>query len=334
MKQNYHLIIAAAVIVVGMSLFLWQENHPSIKEQSFIIMPGDPLVKTAERLEKAGIITSAKSFLAYGKWNGLDRTVQPGEHVLNNKKTYEEIYTILKTVKVKENGIAVTFPEGFYARQMGDVLEKKGIVNKKEFLEVVRTGRGLDHVLLKDIPNQSQLKYRLEGYLFPDTYYFKKNTPPEEVVQKMLLRFYEQMEQLSLPTHMTVSEWVTLASIVEREASLQEEMPIIAGVFQNRLKRDIKLQSDVTVQYILEKRKKRVLYKDLEINDPYNTYKNKGMPPGPVSNPGAAALKAAANSSEHNYIYFVAKADNSGAHHFSETYEEHLRYSKQYQSQF
>jgi UPF0755 protein len=333
MKRKYSLIIVVGVII-GISLLLLTNNHESIHEKSFIIMPGDPLSKTAEKLEEAGVITSAKSFLAYGKWNSFDRAVQPGEHTFHNNQTYKEIYTSLQTITVKESAIAVTFPEGFYARQMADLLEKKGIVEKKKFLEVVKTGKGIDNVLLKEIPNESSLKYRLEGYLFPDTYYFKKNTPPEEVVQRMLLRFYEQIEHLSLPEHMTVSEWVTLASIVEREASLQEEMPIIAGVFQNRLNRGIKLQSDVTIQYVLEKRKKRVLYKDLEIEDPYNTYKNKGMPPGPVSNPGTAALKAAAISSQHHYIYFVAKADNSGAHHFSETYEEHLKYSKQYQAQF
>jgi len=184
---------------------------------------------------------------------------------------------------------------------------------------------------LKELPAK---KNNLEGYLFPDTYYPGSDSGPDKIVQMMLQNFEQVMERNDYISKarskgLNLNEAVTVASMVEREARVESERPIIAGVIYNRLKAGMPLQIDATVQYALGKQKEKLLYKDLEINSPYNTYKISGLPPGPIANPGWPSLKAAIEPEKNNYLYYCAKPD--GSHAFSRTLAEHNRNVQRYQ---
>ena len=216
--------------------------------------------------------------------------------------------------------VTFTIPEGYHLRQIVEVLTGQGIVTADEFWHLVKDGN-FDYSFIKDLPRTER---RLEGYLFPDTYTIPKGMAAEKVIDVMLKRF-EQILNKMPPNEsgLNLHETVTLASIVEGESMLDEERPLVASVFLNRLAIDMKLDSDATIQYLFDKRKQRVLLKDLEIKSPYNTYLNKGLPPGPIGSPGEASLRAVFQPAASKYYYFVARKDNSGEHVFSRTLQEH-----------
>jgi UPF0755 protein len=179
---------------------------------------------------------------------------------------------------------------------------------------------------LKSLPERSG---RLEGYLFPDTYEFPKNVTAEQIIDRMLKRFdnvfTDDMKQRAEAINMSTDQIVTLASIIEKEARVPEERPVIAAVYYNRLKKKMLLQADATVQYALGQWKDKVLYEDLKVDSPYNTYKYQGLPIGPISNPGKASLEAAVSPEKVDYLFYVAKSDGSGAHTFTVTYDQFLK---------
>ncbi|MDU2592443.1 MAG: endolytic transglycosylase MltG, partial [Paeniclostridium sordellii] len=172
----------------------------------------------------------------------------------------------------------------------------------------------------------------LEGFLYPDTYYFDKKVTEEEVLSAMLKRFEkmytDKFKKEQKERGLTLQQVVNLASIIEKEAVLDEDRPMIASVFYNRLNVDMPLQSDATIQYIFDERKDRVMYKDLKIKSPYNSYINKGLPPTPISNPGVKSIEAVLNPANSDYLYFVATID--GKNNYSKTYEEHLKHVENY----
>ena len=175
----------------------------------------------------------------------------------------------------------------------------------------------------------------LEGFLYPSTYYFDENSSEKEVLSTMLSQFNkvytEKLKDRQKELNMTTEQVINLASIVEKEAVLDEDRPIIASVFYNRLKIGMPLQSDATIQYIFKERKKIVTYKDLEIDSPYNSYKNKGLPPTPIASPGIESIEATLYPEKTEYLYFVAKMD--GGNNYSTSYEDHLKYVKEYKDE-
>lgn len=177
-----------------------------------------------------------------------------------------------------------------------------------------------------DIPVAS-----LEGYLFPDTYYFTYGQSEEEIIRQMVSRFvdvvYPAVEGKIGRWGLGLHEIVTLASIVEREVMADSERPLVASVYLNRLKINMPLQADPTVRYVMTEDRSRVLYRDLEIDSPYNTYRNNGLPPGPIASPGLASIMAVLEPAETDYLFFVAKGD--GTHQFSRTFSEHVRARQQ-----
>ncbi|HJX34634.1 MAG TPA: endolytic transglycosylase MltG, partial [Desulfatiglandales bacterium] len=244
------------------------------------------------------------------------RKIKAGEYLLNSGMTPARITEILT------RGIiitySVTFPEGFSIEQIGDILAANGLADKNSFISLAHE------------PGVIQ-KYRisgpsLEGFLYPDTYQFGKGLPPSLIIDVMVKRFREiagpyikRIEELG----MTVEEVVTLASIVEKEAGSAEEMPLIASVFLNRLKKGMRMESDPTVIYGMNDFTGNLTRKDLLESTPYNTYVIRGLPPAPISNPGLASIKAVLYPAETDYLYFVSK--NDGTHYFSRSIEEHNR---------
>jgi UPF0755 protein len=280
-----------------------------------IIPRGASFAQAADSLARTGLVGSPKLFRLYGRVTGGDRNIKPGTYLLKHGTPWKDIVSALNGGHGLVN--TITIPEGYTLSQITPLLARTLRVPLDSVQVAVR-----DTALLArlDIPNPT-----LEGYLFPDTYAFPVGTTARQAVREMVYSFERrwkpEWDSSLVDLKINRNDLVTMASIVEREARLPEERPVIAAVYYNRLRRGMLLQADPTIQYALGHHVGRVLYKDLEIASPYNTYVHKGLPPGPVASPGVASLTAAANPANVPYLYFVASKD--GHHEFRMTLEEH-----------
>ena len=323
-RRSVYIKLAGVIILLGvvMAAVFYGQLGPARpgtdEEEFFLIEQGSTPGEIAAGLEKQGLIKNARVFLTYARLTGNIEKFKAGEYLLKPSLNTPQVIAII----IKGRVVAVTFTilEGYHLRQIAEVLAREGIVTEEKFWRLVKDG-DFEYPFLKDLPKTER---RLEGYLFPDTYTIPKGMAPAKVLDMMLKRF-EQIINKMPPneTGLSLHELVTLASIVEGESMLDKERPLVASVFLNRLDIDMKLDSDATIQYLFDKRKERVLLKDLEIKSPYNTYLNKGLPPGPIGSPGEASLKAVFQPDTSKYFYFVARKDNSGEHVFSRTLQEH-----------
>lgn len=327
-KISLVLIIVVAIILSCYNYynFLKQPVNFNDNEDIIINIPnGSSTSKIASILKKNGLIKNEIVFKLVAKQNHVDGSFKAGIYKLNKTMNINKIVDKLVSGDVFIETVRFTIPEGFELRQIIDRLVNNEELNidREKFVYLIENG-DFDFVFLKDIPKG---KNRLEGYLFPDTYEVVKDITEEELIYKMLKRFdevfkkeyYNRAEELN----MSIQDVIILASIIEREAKLDDERPIISSVFHNRLKKDMLLQSCATVQYVLGERKEKLTYKDLEIDSPYNTYKNLGLPPKPIASPGKASIEAALYPEDTEFLYFVAKRD--GSHVFSKSYSEHLK---------
>ena len=286
-----------------------------------IIPRGATFGQAADSLARSGIIGSPKLFRLYGRVTGGDRNIKPGTYLLKHGTPWSDIVSALNGGHGLVN--TITIPEGFSISQITPVLARTLKVPAESVQAAMR-----DTALLArlNVPNQT-----LEGYVFPDTYAFPVGTTARQAVREMVYSFERRWkpswDSSAAALSINRNDLVTMASIVEKEARLPEERPVIAAVYYNRLRRGMLLQADPTVQYALGHHVGRVLYKDLTVDSPYNTYTHKGLPPGPVASPGAASLAAAANPANVPYLYFVASAD--GHHEFRMTLEQHTNAVRQ-----
>ncbi|MFQ6058369.1 MAG: endolytic transglycosylase MltG [Anaerolineae bacterium] len=301
---------------------------------TFTVRPGETAADIALRLQRQGLIRDAELFRLVIRARGMDTRLEAGDYQLRANMTMDEIITALQ--RGLPPTTTVTVPEGWRAEEIAALLSGEGLVDGAEFMRLVQNG-GFDYDFLRDRPPDH---LSLEGYLFPDTYQIPANFSTAQVVDLMLRtfdqRFTPEMRQQAAERGLTIHEVVTLASIVEREAVVASERPTIASVFLNRLAAGMKLDADPTVQYALGYQegestwwKRPLLLEDLEIESPYNTYKNAGLPPGPICSPGLASLQAVLTPAETDYYYFVAVGD--GSHAFARTLEEHLENQSKYQ---
>ena len=295
---------------------------------SFKIEKGAGTSDIAKSLKEQNLISNATIYRFLSKFNGYDGNYKAGTYTLCKGLNYEEIMVILTS---NPESVKITIPEGFTTKQIANRLEANGVCTAADFLKAVESQ---DLSSYSFISNHENRDYRLDGYLFPDTYEFDIDASPDTIIYKMLNRFneiykpdyYTKAEEIGL----TQDEVIILASLVEKEAKLSAERPMIAGVFMNRLHSgDLKkMQSCATIRYAYSKvygtTLENVTVENTTIDDLYNTYKYEGLPPGPICNPGSDAIESVLNYTHHNYYYFVARTDNSNAHIFSETYEEHV----------
>ncbi|RAP23433.1 endolytic transglycosylase MltG [Candidatus Marinamargulisbacteria bacterium SCGC AG-343-K17] len=281
----------------------------------------------SQKLQEKGIIKSPRLFYLYLRTNKLSTQLHTGDFDIPAGGSYKDISDIL--IGKKQQFISVTIPEGFTINEIASRLEKKAIISSAaDFLTYIQQqpSSTINPLLSKETIQS------FEGILFPDTYYFSKNSSFNTVYRAFIKRFndvflteYQNTSSPKLPFYDTL----ILASIIEKEAGTISEMPIISGVFHNRLRKRMYLASCPTVGYAMgQPRKTSLTYKDLEVKSPYNTYKNKGLPPSPIASPGKRAFKAALNPDKTPYLYFVSKNDGSGTHIFSLTLNEHLRNQK------
>lgn len=295
----------------------------------FTIHPGETAATIAPRLWESGLIRDADLFRLLAVYRGVDVALQAGEYQLRASMTMDEILEIFRTGQVY--AVTITIPEGWRSEEIAEYLESLGLVDAQDFLQRVAEGSFFRDFLI-DQPDSATL----EGYLFPDTYTFPPSTGADAIIELMLdnfgRRFTSQMRQMAQRQGMSIFEVVTLASLVEREAALVEERPLIAGVLLNRLKAGMSLEADATVQYALGYNPETGSWwnsltgVDLRsVDSPYNTYLYLGLPPGPIATPGLASIMAVLEPTETPYYYYYANyLEGDGSHVFAETYEEHL----------
>ena len=280
-----------------------------------IIPRGSTFADAADSLSKANLVGWRKMFRVYARVTGGDRNIKPGTYLLKHGTPWKDIIAALNGGHGLVN--TITIPEGYTISQIAPLLARTLKVPVDSVQAAVRDTSLLARL---DIPTPT-----LEGYLFPDTYAFPLGTTASQAVHEMVYNFERRWkpdwDAKASALKINRNDLVTMASIVEKEARVPEERPVIAAVYYNRLQKGMLLQADPTVQYALGHHVGRVLYKDLEVKSPYNTYINKGLPPGPVAAPGVASLAAAANPANVPYLYFVASPD--GHHEFRMTLQEH-----------
>lgn len=305
---------------------------PKNKTEKKIEIPiGSSVSGIAQILEDNGIIKNAKVFKYYVKLRN-ESGFMAGEYALTPAMTFPEIIESLKTGKIMEEVVfKITIPEGKQLKEIATIIAEKTKHNANEVLTQLNNKEFIQQ-LIEKYPNlltdeilNPEIKFPLEGYLFPATYpFYKENPSIEEIVSVMLDKTEKVIEEYSGPMverEFTAHQLLTMASLIEEEATEQVQRDQIASVFYNRIDAGMPLQTDPTVLYAQGKHKEKVLYKDLEINDPYNTYKNKGLTPGPIANAGISSIEAALHPAETNYMYFLATS--SGEVLFSKTLEEH-----------
>ena len=289
---------------------------------SVVIREGDGVAEIARRLEAARLVRSALLFRAQARLSGRDRTIQPGVYRFDDAATTNEI---LQRLADGVAPIEVTIPEGYTVREIAKLVADRGLGNTDTLL------------CLADDPEfllaAGVLGPQLEGFLFPDTYRFAPGTDAGEVLATMVRRFHERFDadrhRRASERGLTVNQVLTLASIIEKETGKPEERPLIAAVFANRLKIGMPLQSDPTVIYGLPAFDGNLTRAHLAYPSPYNTYVVGGLPPGPIANPGLAAIDAALAPADSAALYFVSR--NDGSHAFSSTLAEHNRAVNRFQ---
>lgn len=317
MKKD-HLLILSLVLLTLLPTYVYMAFFaPPDREGNrhlIFIPPGASFRWVAFRLEEEGVIRDADNFYLLARLKGAVKEVKAGEYEFTTSMTPLEVLSMLVEGKTKE--YTVTIPEGYNLKQIASLLEAKNLVDREEFLHLAR-----DRDFIRSLGLEGD---SLEGYLFPDTYRFNRLMGPEGIIRKMVAAFrraYRKVEGDAKKMGLTMREVVTLASIIEKEAILEEEKPLISAVFHNRLQRGLKLQSDPTVIYGLPSFDGDLRKDDLRYPSPYNTYVVKGLPPGPISNPGLSSLIAAVRPAPVDYLYFVSK--NDGSHYFSRTLKDH-----------
>jgi len=335
-KTIWFLVKKGRIILLGTALMLLlfflltaamvhhalQPLNNKGENQTFEVKEGSTLNQIAVDLEKAHIIPNSTVFRLSGRFMGYDQRIKTGEYRLNSAMPPLKILEILE--KGRTITYSITIPEGFNLNQIADLLEQKGLTRKTTFLEQAE-----DRSLVESLDFSGET---LEGYLYPDTYRFGRNEKAGKIISVMVKRFRDivtPFEEKIKDSGMTLRQVITLASIVEKETGQPEERPMIARVFLNRLNKNMRLESDPTVIYGISNFDGNLTKRDLKTKTPYNTYVIGGLPPGPIANPGLAAIKAVLNPADGRYYYFVSK--NDGTHYFSETLREHNRAVKRFQ---
>ena len=321
------LLILLAVGYVYIQIGPYNKN--SEKDILVEIPNGATLTKVSSILEENKLIKNKVLFKVVSKFKEDNNGVKAGKYLLSQKYSNSEILDVLISGKTYNDGIKVTIPEGSTYKEVIKYLTNKKIGKVEVYEELINN------------PKEFYDKYKfldekdittLEGFLYPDTYYFEKDMSEKDVISAMLKRFSEvytpELKEKQKKMGLTLQQVINMASIIEKEAVKDVDRTKIAGVFYNRLEIGMPLQSDATIQYIFDERKHIVSYSDLKIDSPYNSYLNKGLPPTPIANPGIKSIEAALEPEDNDYLYFVATVD--GGNNYSKTYDEHLKYVKEY----
>ncbi len=308
------IFLVIVFLLAGFGLYFIRPAEKGGKEQMVVLKEGLTLTEVTVELKRRKIITNQSLFKLWARLLGYSSKIKAGEYRLSSNMAPLKIMEKLTKGAIITH--AITIPEGFTKEQIAEILDIKGLVNKQQFLSLTD-----DPAVLKQygIPGPS-----LEGYLYPDTYHFARGISASTAIGTMVKNFwnvFSPLKERAAHLGMKINDVITLASIVEKETGRPDERPTIASVFLNRLKRKMRLESDPTVIYGLADFNGNLRRKDLSKHTPYNTYVIRGLPPGPIANPGLEAIKAVLYPDKTDYLYFVSK--NDGSHYFSKTLSEH-----------
>ncbi len=322
------IILVLIAITLGISYFTvshYIETVPSVKEDTIVSIPrGSGLKEISATLMSSGVIANDKLFILYVLKEGFQDSLKAGEYEFTEGSTMSEV--VRKIVDGDVLLYRVTIPEGLTVREIAKLLDTRGVVDEEEFIAETQNEELITELLGPDATS-------FEGYLFPETYSYSRAPNAKELIVLMVERFkavFEPLSDLRDKTNLSDEDVIILASIVEKETGAVQERPIISAVFQNRLRIGMKLDSDPTVIYGMgENYNGNLTKKDLQEKTDYNTYVIKGLPPGPIANPGRDSIIAVLEPADVRYLYFVSKGD--GTHHFSNSYTEHQRAVNKYQ---
>lgn len=321
------MVLFSGLLIALYAIVFHGFNQPLGIEQSqtYVIEPGASISSIANDLQDKQIISSARDLKMLAKLKDLG-TVFAGKYEINPNMTLKEFYETITSSVPKADDVEVTIVEGWTLDQVAQALEEKGLVQKDEFVTAASTDLNRfaeEFPFVASIPKGQTL----EGYLYPETYRFFADVTDDQVIVKFLStfndRFASKLADKAKTSEFSVHELVTLASIVEREVRSHEEMRTVAGLFYNRLEIDMALQADSTVGYITKSGRDRSTYEDLAIDSPYNTYKYRGLPPGPISNPGPSALAGVIDPISTEYFYFLT--DEQGTVYYATDLAGHNR---------
>ena len=329
-KKFFIPMIFAVLVIFGLILSVFYMDSKvkkpmskSAEEASFTVKRGESTTEIGENLENADLISNAFIFLLYLKYKGQAARIQAGEYKIAKNLSMIQVMEVLTKGKITSG--KVTIPEGWTNKQIEEEIVKKGIGTSEDFKASVKKKYNYD--FLKESPNGD-----LQGFLFPETYFLSSRPTSEEVIEKVLGEFSKKadpkIKKKVGEQGLSYYQILTLASIVEREVTNKEDKKKVAGVFINRLANDIKLDSCATVEYVLGTKKRILSSDDISIDSPYNTYKNKGLPPTPISNPGLDSIEAVLEPEKTDYLFFFSGRD--GKTYFSKTQEEHEELKAKY----
>lgn len=323
-KKQFMLVITIFFILIFIlhNTFITPNYYKGSSPQLFEIRQGETLNQIIENLNTKGIIPSKTNMKIIAFIYGAEKKIRAARYQIPNGLNYLQLVELFLYGKADFLKKVKIYP-GSTIKSAAATLKLDALIDSALFVETANSKTLLDSL---GIHAQS-----LQGYLLPGEYLVYERSDPHEVIA-MIHNEFKKFVKDSINNYankkFSLHEIVTLASIVEGETKKISEMPTIAGVYYNRLKIGMKLQADPTIQYLQPNGWRRLSYKDLRVDDPYNTYKYHGLPPGPINNPGRNALIAAANPGSHNYLYFVA--DGTGGHSFSANYFQHLKFVKEY----
>ena len=326
-------IIVLLMFLIVVSFFMYYHSvimRPLKNNQSTVaieVKQGEGFYDVLNKLDKEGKLRNKlmiKIKLAFDK-NKIN--LNEGIYEVSSETSLSELIDSLENTSDNINLVKVTIPEGYNVEEIGKRIEECGFCTKEEFIQAVK-----NHQLPDFIEENDKTRYNLEGFLYPDTYLIEKGTSADSIIAMMLERFNTVIHQVEEENKIELNKselykTITIASMIEKEARVDKDRPLIASVINNRLNKGMKLQLDATVLYSLGYHVDKVLNKHLEVDSPYNTYKYKGLPEGPICNPGIESIEAALNPAKTNYIYYILEKD--GSHYFTDSYDDFLNKKKE-----
>lgn len=334
-KKSKKIIVPIIIIFILLSIvaFVFTQIGPynkTNKDDIVIDIPtGSTLNQVTDILKENNLIKNKIIFKLYVRLSDNSSKLKSGKYLFNQTYSNKEIINDLSKGKVYNDGIRITIPEGSTSIEIVDLLTKNNLGDKKVYKKLINNPKEFKN-RFKFLDDENIVS--LEGFLYPSTYYFKEDESEKYILNHMLetfeSKYNDKLQKRQKELNKSLYEVINLASIVEKEAVLDEDRPIIASVFYNRINIGMPLQSDATIQYIFKERKKSITYNDLKIDSPYNTYKVQGLPPTPIANPGIKSIEAVLYPANTEYLYFVATIE--GGNNYSKTYEEHIKNVEQY----
>jgi peptidoglycan lytic transglycosylase G len=327
------LILSLVFVVLGVSaggVYLYAVGGSGPSSRVEVVVPrGATAAEVGDLLEDAGVIRSALAFRVMARFRGGGTEIKAGQYALLTNMSLDEVFLLMdRGPEDTTPTVVVTIPEGYRVEQVADRVADQLGLSARGFIRAAKSG---DFELPPYLPQGTET---VEGFLFPETYEIRRSASVQDVIDRQLGQFRSVAEGLPWAhaddLGVTPYEVVIIASLIEEEARVPEDRAKISAVIYNRLARGMNLEIDATVLYALGRHKERVLFEDLEVESPYNTYRNPGLPPTPIASPGVASLEAALQPADADYLYYVV-IDDQGHHAFTASYEEFLRFKEQAQ---